>query len=123
MSKLVSALTRSRQLVHEIMVETVSPKPIINRLRTILYFFVLVWRGFANNRCPIRAAALSYTTLLALVPLLAVGLSVSKNFLHESSGEIVPKLMDRMFETITPELQATRTDEEAKMSARAREEA
>jgi len=100
MAKLVSLLTRIRQLVHEIAVETVSPKPVINRLRTVVYFFVLIWRGFVINRCPIRAAALSYTTLLALVPLLAVGVSVSKNFLHESSAELVPQLMDKLFDAV-----------------------
>ena len=73
-------LHRLRSLIHELLRETVSPKPVINRLRTFIYFFVLVWRGFVVNRCPIRAAALSYTTLLALVPMLAIGLSVSKNF-------------------------------------------
>jgi len=36
------------------------------------HFWVLVGRSFTRNRCPLRAAALSYTTLLALVPLLAV---------------------------------------------------
>lgn len=100
MTKSGSLLTRLRQLVHEIVVETVSPKPVINRLRTFIYFFVLIWRGFVVNRCPIRAAALAYTTLLALVPLLAVGVSVSKNFLHESSAELVPRLMDKLFDAV-----------------------
>lgn len=103
---------RLRHVVHEILTENISPRPVIHRLRTVVYFFVLVWRGFVVNRCPIRAAALSYTTLLALVPLLAVGVSVSKNFLHESSSEFVPRLMDKLFESV-----ALTPDDEARQEA------
>jgi hypothetical protein len=42
--------------------------------------------SFVRNRCPVRAAALSYTTLLALVPMLAVAMSLS-TFLLKSKGE------------------------------------
>ena len=35
-------------------------------------------RGFVNDRCLLRASALTYTTLLAIVPLLAVVLAVLK---------------------------------------------
>ncbi|MCG3147262.1 MAG: hypothetical protein PCFJNLEI_00701 [Verrucomicrobiae bacterium] len=100
MAQIVRLLARLRELAREILHETVSPKPVINRLRTVVYFFVLIWRGFVTNRCPVRAAALAYTTLLALVPLLAVGVSMSKNFLHDSSAELVPKLMDKLFDTV-----------------------
>ena len=123
MAKLAQWITRARQLIREIVVETVSPKPVIRRLRTIVYFFVLLWRGFSTNRCPIRAAALSYTTLLALVPMLAVGLSVSKNFLHDSSAEIVPKLMDKMFDAVAPELNALPEDDDYAMTTDSRQEA
>ncbi len=86
-------------------VETVlDTLPGFQRLRLALHFLVLVWRGFVENRCPVRAAALSYTTLLALVPLVAVALGVSKNFLHDTSADLVPKLMDRALGLIAPEL-------------------
>lgn len=94
-----------RQLVGEVLAVTRSPRAWINRLRTVVYFFVLVWRGFVMNRCPIRAAALSYTTLLALVPLLAVALSLSKNFLAETSATVVPKLMDKVISYVAPQLE------------------
>lgn len=38
-------------------------------------------QGFLKNRAPARAASLAYTTLLALVPLLAVSISVATLFL------------------------------------------
>ncbi len=72
--------------------------------RTGLQFLLLVWRGFVENRCPVRAAALSYTTLLALVPLLAVVFSIAKNFLHHTSADLIPKLMDRVVQMVAPEL-------------------
>ncbi|MGB0721417.1 MAG: virulence factor BrkB family protein [Gammaproteobacteria bacterium] len=43
-------------------------------------FFAYVGRNFANDRCAFAAGHLSYTTLLALVPLLAVAFSVLAAF-------------------------------------------
>jgi membrane protein len=77
----------------------------LRRVRTAGQFLYLVGRGFADNRGPIRAAALAYTTLLALVPLLAVGLSLSKSLLHDTSAALVPKLMDQLVTQIAPALE------------------
>ncbi len=44
----------------------------------ILKIAVLVLMGFQNNEISIRAASLSYTTLMGLVPLLAISFSVLK---------------------------------------------
>ncbi len=44
----------------------------------ILKVTVLVLMGFQNNEISIRAASLSYTTLMSLVPLLAISFSVLK---------------------------------------------
>ncbi len=41
------------------------------------HFWILVGQMFLKNRGPVRAASLAYTTLLALVPLLAISLSVA----------------------------------------------
>jgi membrane protein len=57
------------------------------RSRKFVHFWALVGKSFARNRCPVRAAALAYTTLLALVPLLAVVVSVSTGFLKKEEGE------------------------------------
>jgi membrane protein len=104
-------LMRVRQLVREILALTVSPKPVINRLRTAVHFFVLIWQGFVGNRCPIRAAALSYTTLLALVPILVVVLSISKNFLHENNSEVLSLFMNRVITAVAPQLEVMPMDE------------
>src|SRR5471030_3109050 len=41
-----------------------------SRLERFAHFWVLVGKSFVRNRCPTRAAALSYATLLALIPML-----------------------------------------------------
>src|ERR1039457_7004634 len=58
-----------------------------NRLERFAHFWVLVGRSFVRNRCPVRAAALSYTTLLALIPLLVVAISVTSSLLKNQGEE------------------------------------
>jgi membrane protein len=98
-------LDRARDFLEGLPAEGVSARPIMKKLQRAAHFLLLVWRGFSGNRCPVRAAALSYTTLLALIPLLAVGVSVSKNFLHDTSADLVPKLMDQIVTYIAPALE------------------
>lgn len=54
--------------------------------RRLVLFWARVYHSFIRNRCPVRAAALAYTNLLATVPLLAVAVSVSASLL-KSQGE------------------------------------
>ena len=51
------------------------------RLERTAHFCTLAFRHFVRNRCLIRASALAYTTLLALIPLLAVIISISTSLL------------------------------------------
>ncbi|HEX4349218.1 MAG TPA: hypothetical protein VH251_02465, partial [Verrucomicrobiae bacterium] len=51
------------------------------RLERFVHFWALVTRQFIRHRCFVRASALSYSTLLALIPLLAVTLNVTSSFL------------------------------------------
>ena len=55
--------------------------------RRVFYFCLMVYRGFTNNRCFVRTSALSYATLLALVPMLALVISISASLLKTQSGE------------------------------------
>jgi membrane protein len=125
-------LEHVRNFLEDLPVEGVSPRPLVRWLRRGAQFLWLVWRGFSQNRCPVRAAALSYTTLLALIPMLAVVLSVSKNLLHDSSADLVPKLMDKLVTMVAPELEFMPVDQDEAtapargqvvVSSRAREEA
>jgi membrane protein len=51
------------------------------KLERTAHFWTLVIRHFVRNRCLIRASALAYTSLLALIPLLAVIVSISSSLL------------------------------------------
>jgi membrane protein len=79
--------------------------PLLKKLRTAVQFVYVVVCGFRDNRCPVRAAALCYTTLLALVPMLVVVFSVSKSFLRESSATVVPQVLDALVAKVAPQLE------------------
>lgn len=74
-----------------------------SRLRNGAHFFVLVGRSFLWNRCPVRAAALAYTTVLALVPLLAVAFSVSAAFAQNKSDDL-KRWVDVTIQRTVPQL-------------------
>ncbi len=75
------------------------------RLQRFVHFCVLLTRTFLRNRCPVRASALAYTTLLALVPLLAVGISVSRLFLTpDRAGTLVEDSIGYVVEQVAPQL-------------------
>jgi len=73
-----------------------------SRLERFAHFWVLVGRSFARNRCPVRAAALSYTTLLALIPLLAVAISVTSSLLKNQGEEQIYGAIDRLVSNFIP---------------------
>jgi membrane protein len=98
-------LAKARQFLDEFPVDGVNTRPLVRQLRTTAHFIRLVVRGFVENRCPLRAAALCYTTLLALIPLLAVMFSISKSFLRDRSSEVVPKVLNGLINEVAPQLQ------------------
>jgi membrane protein len=73
-----------------------------NRLERFTHFWVLVGKSFARNRCPVRAAALSYTTLLALIPLLAVAISVTSSFLKSEDEQKIYEVIDKLVSSVMP---------------------
>src|SRR5213083_1664862 len=75
----------------------------LHPLQKLIHFWVLVGKSFVRNRCPVRASALAYTTLLALIPLLAVGLGVSTTLLN-SSKEKTAELISKVVEGLAPQL-------------------
>src|SRR5947209_6769180 len=75
-------------------------------------FFTVVFNGFSRNRCPIRAAALSYNTLLALVPLLAVILGVSKGILSTQEDRLFDVCMQAI-RNVAPQIGQAAVEEQA----------
>lgn len=69
-----------------------------------IHFWALAWRGFTQNRCPVRASALAYTTLLALIPMLAVVASVSTSLLKSQGERPIEFLIEKLVVNVAPQL-------------------
>ena len=74
----------------------------LSRLERFAHLCALVVRSFVRNRCPVRAAALSYTTLLALIPLLAVAISVTSSLLKNEGEEKIYGVIDKFVSNVMP---------------------
>src|SRR5262245_12410064 len=75
------------------------------------HFWLLVVKSFTRNRCPSRATALAYTTLLALVPLLAVGVSIASTLLQGQGREKTEQMIVSFISTVAPQLELIKTNE------------
>ena len=82
--------------------ETFSLETSLSRFERFVHFWVLVWGSFRRNRCPVRASALSFTTLLALIPMLAVAMSVTTMFLKSEGQEQIQAFVERFVEQMIP---------------------
>ena len=67
-----------------------------------LHFWILVWRSFTRNRCPVRASALAYATLLALIPMLAVVMSITSSVLKKQGQDGIEKFIVKLVDSVTP---------------------
>ncbi len=77
----------------------------MSRWEKFAHFWVLVGKSFWRNRCAVRASALAYTTLLALVPLLAVAISISTGLLKRQGGkQQIEDLINTFVAKIAPQL-------------------
>ena len=74
-----------------------------SKLERFVHFWVLVWKSFVRNRCPVRASALSYTTLLALIPTLAVAMSISSIFLKSEGQEQIETFIQEFVSRMIPQ--------------------
>jgi membrane protein len=75
-----------------------------SRLRRIGHFWLLVGRSFWRNRCPVRASALAYTTLLALIPVLAIAVSVTTSLLQNQGEKQIRESIDYLVTRVAPAL-------------------
>jgi membrane protein len=74
----------------------------LSRLERLAHFWALVIRSFVRNRCLVHASALSYTTLLALIPLLAVAISVTSSLLKSEGEEKIYQVIDQFVSNVMP---------------------
>lgn len=81
------------------------------RAYSFLQFWELVVTGFLNNRCPVRATALAYTTLLALIPMIAVAASISTGLLKSQGREPIERAIDALVAQVAPAVTETGTNQ------------
>src|SRR5580693_7894049 len=95
-SRLVKIITGAVADAHEIF-------QLEGRLERFVHFWALVSRQFIRHRCLVRASALSYSTLLAIIPLLAVALSVTSSLLKDQDEEKLYHFIEKMVASVTPQ--------------------
>ncbi len=78
-----------------------------------IHFFGQTIGSFVGNRCLIRASALAYTTLLALVPLLAVAISVTTSLLKKQGEKPIAEFINAMVSKVAPQLDLVSRGEDA----------
>jgi membrane protein len=74
----------------------------LSKVEKFAHFCVMVWRSFVRNRCPVRASALAYATLLAMIPMLAVVMSVTSSFLKKEGEDRIDQFIVRIVAAVTP---------------------
>src|SRR5207247_9008313 len=82
--------------------ELVRDETRLTRFQKFLHFCLFVYRSFDRNRCPVRASALAYASLLALVPMLAIVLSVSSSLLKKQGEEPIYQFVEKLVASVTP---------------------
>jgi len=87
-----------------------------NRLERFAHFWVLVGKSFVRNRCPTRAAALSFSTLLALIPMLAVAIGVTSSLLKTQGEDKIYAAIDRVVSSIMPPATISTNDENVSLN-------
>jgi membrane protein len=72
------------------------------RLERFVHFWALVSRQFIRHRCLVRASALCYSTLLALIPLIVVGLSVTSSLLNPQEEAKLSEFVEKIVSNVAP---------------------
>lgn len=101
-SKLKQLQTEAREALDEAALARRGEQQ-LTRLQRFLHFWALVARSFVRNRCPVRASALAYFSLLALVPMLAVVIGITSSFLKHQGEKPIEAFVARLVESVTPE--------------------
>ena len=73
----------------------------LSRLHRFAHFWLLVGKSFSRNRCPVKASALAYTTLLALIPMVFVAVSVSSSILKSEGEQRINQFIDQLVTSLT----------------------
>ncbi len=75
-----------------------------SNIHDFAHFWLLVIKSFIRNRCLVRASALAYTTLLALIPLLAIVVGISTSLLKSQGDKPVADILEKLVSNVAPQL-------------------
>lgn len=89
-------------------------------MKTVYKWFKSVVKGFLDNHCSMHAAGLTYFSMLALVPILCIGLLAAKVF---NADELVRHHIDHQIDTLITYIEEGQNDELAKIAATGDEKA
>ncbi len=103
-SRLRKLYTATYEFVTEKGIET-HEEALAPRWQRFAHFWLLVFKSFGRNRCPLRATALAYTTLLALIPLLAVSFGLISGFLSTKGTDETKRIIGQLVDAVVPQLQ------------------
>ena len=101
LAKIKGAIVEVRDFLDEKAIGSVN-RGQLSRVFRFAHFWLMVAKSFNRNRCPVRAAALAYTTLLAFVPMLAVALSFTSAILKDNGTQRIRESIDRFVTDIAP---------------------
>ncbi|MCU0787326.1 MAG: YihY family inner membrane protein [Verrucomicrobia bacterium] len=99
-----SLFKRWQHRLHHVFVGSQRPERAseLSALQQFIHFWLLAGQSFVKNRLPVRAASLSYTTILALIPMLAVVVGITSSLLKGESNERIEQFVDTLVENLVP---------------------
>ncbi|MGO8931653.1 MAG: YhjD/YihY/BrkB family envelope integrity protein [Limisphaerales bacterium] len=99
----VSRFQRIQEHAQALLDERVAGSPAgLSNWHKLVHFWVMVWKSFTRNRCPVRASALAYATVLALIPMLAVAVSITSGLLKKEGEDQIDQFIVKLVASVTP---------------------
>ena len=102
MAKKVSRFQRIREDAQALLDERAAGSLAgLSKWHRFAHFWVMVWKSFTRNRCPVRASALAYATVLALIPMLAVVVSITSGILKKEGEDQIDQFIMKLVASVT----------------------
>jgi membrane protein len=103
MAKKASRFSRIREGAQTLLDErALRAHTVHSKWHRFAHFWLMVGGSFVRNRCPVRASALAYVTILALIPMLAVIVSITSSLLKKQGEESIDNFIVKLVASVTP---------------------
>lgn len=105
-SKLQELVRRSAEIRDRMWTTRLEEQPLsVALFYTFLRVVAITWRGLKENRLVIRAAALTFSSMLGLFPMIAIMVLVSGFVLQKTNPELAIDTINRIFYFIAPQVE------------------